>query len=296
MVEQTIKAGVIGLGAMGAPMARRLAAAGLLATLWNRTPGRAAALAAELGVPVAADPAALARACDLVVVSVSADADVRQVVEALLPAARAGFTVVDTSTVAADTARALAAWLAARGADFLDAPVTGGVEGARQGTLAMMVGGEAAVLARVEPVLGRLAARIVHLGPVGSGQAAKAVNQIMAAGINQAVTEALAFGEAMGLPMDRVIEVVGSGAVGNWFLAHRGASMLAGNFNPGFRLALHHKDLKICQAMALAHGVSLPVVEMTLLQYRRLMDAGFGDEDISALYRSKRQLFRKEAK
>jgi 3-hydroxyisobutyrate dehydrogenase len=295
MDQPAMKAGVIGLGAMGAPMARRLAAAGRLAALWNRTPARAAALAAELGVPVAADPAALASACDVVVVSVAADADVREVIAALLPAARAGLTVVDTSTVAAATARELAARLAERGADFLDAPVTGGVEGARHGTLTMMVGGEAAVLARVEPLLQALAARVVHFGPVGSGQAAKAVNQIMAAGIAQAVTEALAFGEAMNLPMDKLIEAVGSGAVGNWFLSHRGASMVAGSFKPGFRLALHHKDLKICQAMAQALGASLPVVEMTLLHYRRLMDAGFGDEDISALLRAKRQLFRKEA-
>ena len=118
----------------------------------------------------------------------------------------------------------------------------------------------------------------------------------MAAGINQAVTEALAFGAAMNLPMDRVIEAVGSGAVGNWFLDHRGASMVAGRYTPGFRLALHHKDLRICRDMARALGVSLPVVEMTLLHYQRLIDAGHGDEDISALYRSKRQLFRKEAK
>jgi 3-hydroxyisobutyrate dehydrogenase len=129
----------------------------------------------------------------------------------------------------------------------------------------------------------------VHIGPTGSGQATKAVNQIMAAGINQAVTEALAFGEAMGLNMDKVIEVVGSGAAANWFLSHRGRTMLAGSFAPGFKVALHHKDLLICRAMAATRGMSLPIVEMTLDNYQRLMEAGHGEEDISALYRLKGQ-------
>ncbi|MGB5473575.1 MAG: NAD-binding protein, partial [Gammaproteobacteria bacterium] len=139
--------------------------------------------------------------------------------------------------------------------------------------------------------LDSIAGRVEHMGPVGAGQATKAVNQVMAAGINQAVTEALAFAEALGLPLDKVIEVVGSGAAGNWFLSHRGPSMSKGKFEPGFRVALHHKDLAICKAMAAELGVAMPVVEMTLIHYRRLMQAGFGDEDISALFREKRGLF-----
>ena len=115
--------------------------------------------------------------------------------------------------------------------------------------------------------------------------------QVMAAGINQAVTEALAFAEALDLPLDRVIDVVGSGAAGNWFLQHRGASMTQGKFDPGFRVALHHKDLAICKQMAEQFDTALPVVEMTLIHYRRLMEAGFGDEDISALFREKQKLF-----
>jgi len=129
------------------------------------------------------------------------------------------------------------------------------------------------------------------MGQVGAGQATKAVNQIMAAGINQAVTEALAFAEKLELPLDKVIDVVGSGAAGNWFLTHRGPTMTNDTFDPGFRVALHHKDLAICQRMAETFGVNMPVVEMTLVHYRRLMEAGFGDEDISALYREKRRLF-----
>jgi 3-hydroxyisobutyrate dehydrogenase len=157
----------------------------------------------------------------------------------------------------------------------------------------MMAGGDADVLARIRPVLETIAGRIEHMGPVGAGQATKAVNQVMAAGINQAVSEALAFGEALDLPMDKVIEVVGSGAAGNWFLSHRGPGMTQGAFEPGFRVALHHKDLSICKQMAAELGVAMPVVEMTLIHYRRLMQAGYGDEDISALLREKRALFRR---
>ena len=286
-----MRTGVIGLGGMGAPMARNLQRNGLLEMVWNRTRSSAEALAAELGVPAAFDPAELADRCEVIILSVSADDDVLEVAGALVTSLWPGAVVIDTSTVSRETARAAAARVAAAGGNFLDAPVSGGGEGARQGTLAMMVGGDAAVLARVQPVLEAVAARITHMGPVGAGQATKAVNQIMAAGINQAVTEALAFAEAHELPMDRVIEVVGSGAAGNWFLSHRGPTMVEGRFEPGFRVALHHKDLAICRQMAEQFGVSLPVVEMTLVHYRRLMEAGFGDEDISALFREKRALF-----
>jgi 3-hydroxyisobutyrate dehydrogenase len=291
MSEQSLACGVIGLGAMGAPMARRLARAGLLRGVWNRTPSRAQAVAADTGVAIAESPAALARQCQLVLLSVSADADVEQVIELLLPGAHAELVVVDTSTVAVDSARRAAARLAERGARFLDAPVSGGVEGAHDGRLAMMVGGDAAVVESARPALAALSARIVHMGPVGNGQAAKAVNQLMAAGIIQAVSEALAFGAAMKLPMDKLIEAISQGAAGSWFLTHRGASMTEGRFAPGFRVALHHKDLKLCQAMAEQLGAQLPLVEMTLVHYRRLIDEGFGDEDISALYRQKQRLF-----
>ncbi len=289
-----MKTGVIGLGAMGAPMARNLHHAGHLACVWNRSPDKSAQLRFELDVPVAGDPAELARRCELIILSVSADEDVLQVIDALLPGVQPGAVVLDTSTVSRATACAAAERLAGQ-ADFLDAPVSGGIEGARKGTLAMMVGGDAAVLERIRPVLESVAARVEHMGPVGAGQATKAVNQVMAAGINQAVSEALAFAEALGLPLDdKVIEVVGSGAAGNWFLTHRGPTMSEGKYDPGFRVALHHKDLAICKQMAEQFDVALPVIEMTLIHYRRLMEAGFGDEDISALLREKRALFTKQ--
>jgi 3-hydroxyisobutyrate dehydrogenase len=288
-----MKTGVIGLGAMGAPLARNLHRVGLLAGVWNRTVEKARGLGGELGVHVAADPAELARHCELLILSVSADADLLEVIAALSDGLRPGSIVVDTSTVSRETARAAAAQLEALDVAFLDAPVSGGVEGARRGTLAMMVGGEAAVLERIRPVLQAIAGRVEHMGPVGAGQATKAVNQVVAAGINQAVSEGLAFARALGLPLEKVIDVVGSGAAGNWFLSHRGPSMAKGVYTPGFRVALHHKDLAICKQMAEQLGVALPLVEMTLIHYRRLMEAGFGDEDISALFREKLALFEK---
>lgn len=288
-----MRTGVIGLGAMGAPMARNLHLAGYLETVWNRTCATADQLAGELGAAAAADPAALASRCELVVLSVSADADVLEMVQALLPGVKAGTVVLDTSTVSRETAVHAADLLQAVGAVFLDAPVSGGIEGARNGTLAMMIGGDAASIERVTPVLNALAGRVEHMGPVGAGQATKAVNQLMAAGINQAVTEALAFANALELPLGKVIEVTGSGAAGNWFLDHRGPTMTQGKYDPGFRVALHHKDLTICKHMAEQFDVALPVVEMTLIHYRRLMAAGYGDEDISALFREKLGLFDK---
>lgn len=290
-VDDELTAGFIGLGAMGAPMAHNLYAAGRLAAVWNRTSERLDAFADTHPVVLADSPATVARNAPVVFTCVSADADLLAVIEQLIPGLDRRSVLVDCSTVSLETAREAARRIAPAGAAFLDAPVSGGVEGARHGTLAMMVGGDARVLERVRPLLSCMAARITRMGPVGSGQATKAVNQIMCAGINQAVTEALAFAEAHALPMAKVIEVVGGGAAGNWFLENRGQSMVDGRYSEGFKVALHHKDLEICQRMAAALGVALPVVEMTLIHYRRLMQAGYNEEDISALFREKRALF-----
>lgn len=278
---------------MGYPMALNLHKAGLLAAVFNRTHVRAEALAKETGCAAAKSIADLAQRCDSVVLCVSADADVLAVVDALAPALKPGSLVMDCSTVSAATAREAAARLAKHDIDFLDCPVSGGTEGAKHGTLAMMCGGEESVFARAQPILTVLGQRIVLMGPVGAGQATKAVNQIAVAGIAQAVTEALAFAEAEGLPLQQVIDVVGSGAAGAWFLSHRGPNMLRGEYPLGFKVALHDKDLGIVQQMAAAHGVQLPVVEMTRVHYRRLMETGHGDEDISTLFRLKHALFAK---
>lgn len=282
-----MKAGMIGLGAMGIGMAKNIARAGYLTGVYNRTAAKAQNLADELNVIAFDRPEELAANVDIVLICVSADNDVLAVVEKIKTTVKPGTIVVDMSTVSSDTAKQAAAMLAENQAAFLDAPVSGGVEGAKNGALAMMVGGDPAALAQARPVLETMTRCIMHMGATGSGQATKAVNQIMGAGINQAVTEALAFAQAQGLPMEKVIEVISGGASGNWFLQHRGATMTRGVFAPGFKLALHHKDLLICRAMAEQIGASTTLIDMTLADYRRLMAEGYGDEDISALYRLK---------
>lgn len=278
---------MVGLGAMGEGMARNLAKAGFLTAVYNRTAAKAEALANALAVRAYPTLETLAADMDVVFLCVSADSDVLAVVSALAAHLKSGAVVVDMSTVSSATAQQAAAILAARQVAFLDAPVSGGVEGAKNGTLSMMVGGEAAIVGRVRPLLESMSAQIIHLGATGAGQATKAVNQVLCAGINQAVTEALAFAQAQQLPMELVIDAVAGGAAGNWFLDHRGKTMVSGSFAPGFKLALHHKDLKICQAMAAMAGVEIPLAAMTVLDYKGLMAAGHGDEDISALYRIK---------
>jgi len=286
-----VKTGFIGLGAMGAGMARNLARKGLLAGVWNRSAARAVEIAAQTGTTAATDPAALAAGADAVVICVSADADVLAVVDALLPSARPGLIVIDCSTVSAATAREAAARLAGRGASFLDCPVSGGVEGARDGTLAVMCGGDPATFERARPILEAMGRTVTHMGPTGYGQSTKATNQIMCAGVIQAVSEAMAFARAEGLPLEKVIETLGKGAGSSWYFVNRAPFMARGSFPAGFRVRLHDKDLGICHDMAAAHGVELPVVEVTRAHYRALIEAGHGDEDISTIVRLKDALF-----
>lgn len=288
-----MKTGFIGLGAMGYPMARNLHKAGLLVRVWNRSAEKARAFERETGVPAADDIASLAADCECVVVCVSADADVLAVVDALAAALPGGALVIDCSTVSADTARQAAAKLGERDIGFLDCPVSGGTEGAIHGTLAIMCGGEASDFQRAQPVLHAMGKRVALMGPAGSGQATKAVNQIAVAGVNQAVSEALAFARAHGLDLNKVIDVVGGGAAASWFLTHRGPNMERMDFPLGFKVTLHEKDLNICKRMAEVFGVQLPIVEMTLLHYRRLIEQGHGGEDVSSLYRLKRAMFDK---
>jgi 3-hydroxyisobutyrate dehydrogenase len=281
----------VGLGAMGTNMARNLHRAGLLAAVWNRSPEKARALAAELTVAAPATLPQLAALGDAVVSCVSADADVLEVTRGLVPGLKQGSLVLDCSTIGAETARQAAELLAPRGADFLDCPVSGGTEGARDGTLAIMVGGTAEAFERARPILQALGGTIAHFGPTGSGQAAKATNQIMCAGIIDAIAEAMAFARAQGLPLEKLIETLGKGAGSSWYFVHRAPNMVRGAYPAGFRVRLHAKDLGICRDMAARFGVALPVVERMLAEYAELTARGYGDEDISATFRLKAELF-----
>ena len=281
------RVGFIGLGAMGGPMAGHLHTKGLLSVVANRTVSKAEAMAGQLKVKAAHSAADFAD-CQAVVLCVPKDADVLQWADELAAVLPAGALVIDHSTVSRETARAVAERLQAKGIDFLDAPVSGGVEGAKNGKLSVMVGGEAPVLERARDLLSAYALRVTLMGPVGAGQATKAVNQVLVAGIAQAVCEGLAFGEALGLKPDSLVPTLAAGAAGNWFLDKRGATMMADSFTPGFKSALLLKDLHIVKEMADALGKRYGVVEQSLADYRKLVDAGFGEEDTSALIRLKR--------
>jgi 3-hydroxyisobutyrate dehydrogenase len=291
-----MRVGFVGLGAMGMHMARNLHRAGLLSAVWNRTSEKAKTLASELGCQAPETLAALASSVDAAVICVSADDDVLQVVRALAPGMRKGALVIDCSTVAAETARAACTLLQPGGVEFLDAPVSGGVEGAQNATLAIMTGGTPEAFAQAQPILAAMGKTIAHFGPTGSGQAAKATNQIMCAGIIETVSEAMAFARAQGLPLDKIVDTLGKGAGSSWYFVHRAPNMVRGTYPAGFRVRLHAKDLGICRDMAARFGVALPVVERMLDEYSELVSRGYGDEDISATFRLKEELFERSGK
>jgi len=284
-----IKAGFVGLGAMGQPMAAHLARAGLLDSVWTRTPANAQAFAAEFKVAAPSSIGELAQRCNVIALCVPADADVLANVDEIARHAQPGTIVVDHSTVSSVTARAAQQRMRVAGGDFIDAPVSGGVEGARSGTLSVMVGGDAAALERARVVLECYAAKISKMGGIGAGQNTKAVNQVLVAGIAQAVCEGLALGEKLGLDAATLIPTLQAGAASNWFLDKRGTTMLRDEFTIGFKLALLHKDLKIVRELALAAGTDRSVIEKSLADYAVLVAQGHGDDDISSLIRLKRK-------
>ncbi len=286
-----MRVGFVGLGAMGMHMARNLQKAGLLTGLYNRTADKALSLAAELKVTAYPSLAQLGADVEAVVSCVSADADVLEVARALAPALRRGTLVLDCSTIGAESARRAADLLRPGGVEFLDCPVSGGVEGARDATLAIMVGGTTEAFEQGRPILQAMGKTVALFGPTGSGQAAKATNQIMCAGIIEAIAEAMAFAHAQGLPLDTLIETLGKGAGSSWYFVHRAPNMVRNAYPAGFRVRLHAKDLGICHDMAARFGVALPVVERMLAEYAELVARGYGDEDISATYRLKAELF-----
>jgi 3-hydroxyisobutyrate dehydrogenase-like beta-hydroxyacid dehydrogenase len=273
-------------------MAANLLAKGFALTVHNRHREQERSLAAA-GARRATTPAQAAQGAAVLVLCLSDDTAVAEVLlgregdsaDAALAGLAPGALVVDFSTIAPATSRAMAAALAERGVVYLDAPVTGGTEGARAGSLSVLVGGGAADLERARPVLEAVGRTITHLGPVGAGQEAKAVNQVLVAGCYAAVAEALALGQRLGLPMEEARRALLGGAAGSWALEHRGGSMLREEFPLGFRLRLHRKDLAIALEAAAAAGLELPVARQVAAMEDDLIAAGHGDEDVSALAR-----------
>ena len=272
----------LGLGCLGQPMAANLLRAGVSLTVHNRTRAKEEALAAE-GAQRAATPAAAVAAADMVMLCLSDDAAVVEVLTAA--PLRPGALVIDTSTISPGTSRRLAQQLREQGVAYLDAPVTGGTEGAKAGTLSVLVGGAAADLERARPLLEVIGRSISHFGPVGCGQEAKAVNQVLVAGSYAAVAEALALAQRLGLPQAQLVEALKHGAAGSWALEHRSRQMIENTYPLGFRLALHHKDLTIALEAAADQQLDLPITAQVAAMETDLLDAGHGDEDVSALAR-----------
>jgi len=253
---------VIGIGRMGWHMAAHLAKAGHDVTVCDAVPGLADQWMAEHGGASAADPATAAAGRDLVVTSLPADPQLRAVAAAIVPVLARGAVWVDHSTTSAQASREVAVEVAAAGAQFLDAPVSGGVDGARNGTLTVMVGGDEAAFATAEPVVSSYGARIVLMGPSGAGQITKMTNQICVVGLCQALAEGLDFAETAGLDVNRVIHVMLQGSSASWQMANRAERMLAGEYDYGFSTTLMRKDVGLVLDEAEAMNVPLPVTSL----------------------------------
>ena len=282
----------IGLGIMGAPMAVNLVKAGFDVTGYNRSPDRVEQLVAA-GGQGAADIAEAVREVDVVATMVPDSPDVRSVLAGpggVFENARTGTLVIDFSSIRPDVAAALAAEGAERGFRVLDAPVSGGEQGAIEGVLSIMVGGAAADFEAATPVFDAVGKTIVHVGPVGSGQTVKAANQLIVAGIIELVAEAIVFLEAHGVDTEAALRVLGGGLAGNTVLQRKGAAMLARDFRPGFRIALHDKDMGIVTAAAREAGVVIPLGAVVAQLVASLKAQGDGALDHSALLKLVDQL------
>lgn len=272
------------MGIMGSGMASNLIARGWPLTVWNRTRSRAEAIS---GATVADSLEDLAESADIIMLCVSDSPDVVEVVDhGLLGHLRPGHLLVDHSTISPQVTTDLANRVAERGAAWLDAPVTGGAEGSRQGTLSTMVGGAGADLERVRPYLAAYSTTITHLGPVGAGQLAKLVNQILVVGNQLAASEALLFAREAGLDLGVTLDAVKDGAGGSWMLSNRGPQMLAGDWRPGFTIDLQQKDLRLVLEAADRLGVPLPGTALVFQLYRALQAGGHGQEGNHALIKA----------
>jgi len=278
---------VIGLGTMGAPMAGHLLAAGHDVTVHNRTREREEPLA-EAGAARAASPAEAAANAEAVLVCVSDTPDLEHVLlgpGGVAEGLASGGVVVDCSTISPSATAAIAAKLAERGIGMVDAPVSGGSEGAQKGTLTIFCGGRDEDVARARPILEAIGSRITHLGPSGAGQVAKAVNQVMIAGTYASVGEGIALAQAAGLPLPELVEALSGGAAASWVLTNRSGNMISDTYPLGFKLALHRKDLGIALDEARRAGVPMDVAALVAAQEEALMHRGHGDEDVSAVAR-----------
>jgi 2-hydroxy-3-oxopropionate reductase len=281
----TERIGFIGLGIMGKPMAANLLRGGYELTVHSRSPRPVEELAG-MGARTAPTPRRVAESCDVVITMLPDSPNVRQVVageDGVLEGATAGSLLIDMSTISPVAARELAGEARARGVGMLDAPVSGGDVGARQGTLSIMAGGEPEDFARAEPIFNVLGKTVTHVGPSGAGQVVKACNQIVVALTIEAVSEALVLGSKAGVDPVVILQVLSGGMAANRVMEMRGRNFLEHDFTPGFKVDLHSKDLGIALAAGREYGVPLPVTAIVDQMLNALRTRGMGAQDHSAL-------------
>ena len=284
------KVAFLGLGVMGWPMAGHLALAGHTVTVFNRTAAKAQAwvqaFAATGRAHHASTPREAAQGADIVLMCVGNDDDVRSVVlgpDGALAGMQSGSILIDHTTASAQLARELYATAQQQGVAFVDAPVSGGQAGAQNGQLTIMCGGDEAAFATAEPVMACLGRAVTLMGPSGSGQLTKMVNQICIAGLVQGLSEAVAFGQKAGLDMDKALQVIGKGAAQSWQLDNRGSTMVRDEFNFGFAVDWMRKDLGLVLQEAQRNGARLPVTALVDQFYADVQAQGGGRWDTSSL-------------
>ena len=280
--------GFIGMGIMGRGMARNLLKAGYPVTVWNRTRSKAEEVAAD-GATVADSVRSLAETSEIILLCVSDTPDVEAVVlgeEGVLSGAKAGALVIDCSTISPGATRTLAEKLAEKGIRMLDAPVSGGSEGAAKGTLSIMVGGDAADFAEALPVLQAMGKNIVHVGGHGAGQTVKLVNQVLVVGNMLAAAEALLLAQAGGVDLQKTFDAVSAGAGGSWMFSNRAPQAMRRDWRPGFTIDLQQKDLRLVLEAADENGVPLPATALIFQLYRTLQQRGLGSEGNHALVKA----------
>ena len=281
-----MKLAFLGLGVMGFPMAGHLAKAGHQVTVYNRTEAKAHAWAAQHGGTQAVTPAEAAKGAEIVFTCVGNDHDVREVVlgdKGAFAGMTKGTILVDHTTASAELARELDHEAKARGLGFLDAPVSGGQAGAESGKLTIMVGGDDGTFARAEKIMAHYGRAVTHMGPAGNGQLTKMVNQILIAGLVQALSEGLNFATRAGLDARKAAEVISKGAAQSWQLENRYQTMLDGKFEFGFAVDWMRKDLSICLAEARRNKSALPITALVDQFYARVQERGGGRWDTSSL-------------
>jgi 3-hydroxyisobutyrate dehydrogenase len=282
------RVGFIGLGIMGRGMAANLLKAGFDVRVWNRTASRADALV-EQGATRGSSPADVAANSDIIVTCVSDTPDVERVVlgeDGVIHGAKAGALVVDCSTISPKVTQDIAAKLAEKNIHMLDAPISGGSEGAAKGTLSIMVGGDADQFARALPVLQAMGKTITHIGPIGSGQIVKLVNQVLVVGNCLAMCEALLLAQAGGVDLEKTYQAISQGAAGSWMFTNRGPQIMKRDWRPGFTVALQQKDLRLVLDAADELGVPLAGTSLIFNLYRTLEAQGLQDEGNHALVKA----------